>query len=374
MTQERSAIQRATSGAMTVWCGDEVTQGAGIGQTERYSSLVCSALDMTETNFAQNGAGFAVDDNTIDMQLDEAAKTLGDTATTVSWVMLMAGLNDPFDMIAMLQQTVTDTINKANELFPNARIVVGCGPGCIPEDSDDITITTQTHVLTAIRLAGDAAEAATISDMRAICGSDPALRADGINPNAEGHALIAKAVETAIREDQGEPVDTPVADLKRRYRAPHSDLIGRAIQDTNRREAEKREANRPTGTETRQMTRKLDELTRAYGLQQVILQQSVQALQELTDQLKKVSDNQQKMLETQNQQQDQLKQQQEQLAGVVGQQGSTISSLQSLTARLDTIQNQTLQTIGVNLQTLFTRTDQLLDRVQALEDRGSVGA
>lgn len=367
MTQERSAIQRATSGAMTVWCGDEVTQGAGIGQTERYSSLVCSALDMAETNLAKNGAGFAVDGNTIDMQLDEAAKTLGDTATTVSWVMLMAGLNDPFDMIAMLQQTVTDTINKANELFPNARIVVGCGPGCIPEDSDDITITTQTHVLTAIRLAGDAAESATISDMRAICGSDPALRADGINPNAEGHALIAKAVETAIREDQGEPVDTPVADLKRRYRAPHSDLLGRVIQDTNRREAEKREANRPTGTETRQLTRKLDDLTRSYALQQVILQQAVTILQEVVDQVRQVQDNQQN-------QQDQLKRQQEQLSGVVGQQGSTLASLQSLTARLDTIQNQTLQTIGVNLQTLFTRTDQLLDRVQALEDRGSVGA
>ena len=59
---------------------------------------------------------------------------------------------------------------------------------------------------------------------------------------------------------------------------------------------------------------------------------------------------------------------------MVGQQGSTLASLQSLTARLDTIQNQTLQTIGVNLQTLFNRTDHLLDRVQALEDRGSVGA
>lgn len=374
MTQERSAIPRSTSGAMTVWCGDEVTQGAGIGQTERYSSLVCSALDMAETNLAKNGAGFAVDGNTIDMQLDEAAKTLGDTATTVSWVMLMAGLNDPFDMIAMLQQTVTDTINKANELFPNARIVVGCGPGCIPEDSDDITITTQTHVLTAIRLAGDAAESATISDMRAICGSDPALRADGINPNAEGHALIAKAVETAIREDQGEPVDTPVADLKRRYRAPHSDLLGRVIQDTNRREAEKREANRPTGTETRQLTRKMDELTRAQGLQQVILQQQQEQLRQQQEML----DRQQQQLKQQQDalasQQDQLKQQQEQLSGVVGQQGSTLESLQSLTARLDMIQNQTLQTVGVNLQTLFDRTDQLLERVQALEDRGSVGA
>lgn len=41
---------------------------------------------------------------------------------------------------------------------------------------------------------------------------------------------------------------------------------------------------------------------------------------------------------------------------------------------VDVIQNQTLQTIGVNLQTLFNRTDQLLERVQALEDRGSVGA
>mgnify|MGYP000222517898 CR=1 FL=1 len=62
------------------------------------------------------------------------------------------------------------------------------------------------------------------------------------------------------------------------------------------------------------------------------------------------------------------------MAGGVGEQGSTLESWQSVTARWDMIQNQTVQTVGVNLQTLFTRRDQLLDRVQALEDRGSIGA
>ena len=189
-----------------------------------------------------------------------------------------------------------------------------------------------------------------------------------------GHALLAQTIEQAVREDQGEPLATPVTDLERKYISGGNSWTAGQIQRLNRREAEKREANRPTGTELTQLTSKLDALTRAQGLQQVILQQQQEQLRQQQEML----DRQQQQLKQQQDalasQQEQLKQQQEQLSGVVGQQGSALESLQSLTARLDTIQNQTLQTIGVNLQTLFNRTDQLLERVQALEDRGSVGA
>lgn len=303
--------------------------------------------------------------NTLTGQLDIAAS--GSAGVTVGYVFLMAGLNDSFANVAGMQQAVSDTIAHAVDLFPGARVVVGCGPGCIPAGTDDTAASDQAHVLTAIRLAADHAGALCITDMRSICGSDPDLRADGITPNDAGHALLAQTIETAVREAQGEPLDTPVTDLKRKYISGGNSWTAGQIQRLNRREAEKREANRPTGTELTQLTSKLDALTRAQGLQQVILDQAVKALQYATETLKKVQDNQQTMLETQQDQQ-------EQLSGVVGQQGSMLASLQSLTARLDTIQNQMLQTIGVNLQTLFNRTDQLLERVQALEDRGSVGA
>lgn len=349
----------AAAGSVAVWCGDEVTAGAGASDTaHRYSTLASTMLGLEERNQAEAGAGWMVDGNTLTGQLDIAASV--SAGVTVGYVFLMAGLNDSFANVAGMQQAVADTIAHAVELFPGARVVVGCGPGCIPAGTDDTTVEQQAHVLTAIRLAADQAGALCITDMRSICGNDPDLRADGITPNDAGHALLAQTIEQAVREAQGEPLDTPVTNLKRKYISGGNSWTAGQIQRLNRREAEKREANRPTGTELTQLTSKLDALTRAQGLQQVILQQQ-------QEQLRK----QQEMLDRQQQQ---LKQQQEQLSGVVGQQGSTLASLQSLTARLDTIQNQTLQTIGVNLQTLFNRTDQLLDRVQALEDRGSVGA
>lgn len=352
-------VPLAAAGSTAVWCGDEVTAGAGASDTaHRYSTLASSALGLEERNHAKAGAGWMVGGNTLTGQLDIAAS--GSAGVTVGYVFLMAGLNDSFANVAGMQQAVADTITHAAALFPGTRIVVGCGPGCIPAGTDDTTVSNQAYVLTAIRLAADQAGAVCITDMRSICGNDPDLRADGITPNDTGHALLAQTIEQAVREDQGEPVDTPVTNLKRRYVSGLNDMLTRQVRTQRRREAEKREANRPTGTELTQLTSKLDALTRAQGLQQVILQQQQEQLRQ-----------QQEMLDRQQQQ---LKQQQEQLSGVVGQQGSTLASLQSLTARLDTIQNQTLQTIGVNLQTLFNRTDHLLDRVQALEDRGSVGA
>lgn len=363
----------AAAGSVAVWCGDEVTAGAGASDTaHRYSTLASIMLGLEEHNRAEAGAGWMVDGNTLTGQLDASAA--GSTGVTVGYVFLMAGLLDSFANVAGMQQAVADTIVRAAELFPGARIVVGCGPGCIPADTDDTTVEQQAHVLTAIRLAADQAGALCIPDMRAICGNDPSLRADGITPNDTGHALLAQTIEQAVREDQGEPLDTPVTDLKRKYISGGNSWTAGQIQRLNRREAEKREANRPTGTELTQLTSKLDALTRAQGLQQVILQQQQEQLRQQQEML----DRQQQQLKQQQDalasQQEQLKQQQEQLSGVVGQQGSALESLQSLTARLDTIQNQTLQTIGVNLQTLFNRTDQLLERVQALEDRGSVGA
>lgn len=366
-------VPLAAAGSTAVWCGDEVTAGAGASDTaHRYSTLASTMLGLEERNQAKAGAGWMVDGNTLTGQLDAAAA--GSTGVTVGYVFLMAGLNDSFSNVAGMQQAVSDTIAHAVELFPGARIVVGCGPGCIPAGTDDTTVSNQAHVLTAIRLAADQAGALCVPDMRAICGNDPDLRADGITPNDAGHALLAQTIEQAVREDQGEPVDTPVTNFKRRYVSGLNDMFTRQVRTQRRREAEKREANRPTGTELTQLTSKLDALTRAQGLQQVILQQQQEQLRQQQEML----DRQQQQLKQQQEalasQQEQLKQQQEQLSGVVGQQGSTLASLQSLTSRLDTIQNQTLQTIGVNLQTLFTRTDQLLERVQALEDRGSVGA
>lgn len=333
-------VPLSAAGSTAVWCGDEVTAGAGASDTaHRYSTLASDALGIEERNQAEVGAGWLVDGNTLTGQLDAAAS--GSAGVTVGYVFLMAGLNDSFSNVAGMQQAVSDTIAHAVELFPGARIVVGCGPGCIPAGTDDTTVEQQAHVLTAIRLAADQTGALCIPDMRSICGNDPDLRADGITPNDAGHALLAQTIEQAVREDQGEPVDTPVTDFKRRYVSGLNDMLTRQVRTQRRREAEKREANRPTGTELTQLTSKLDALTRAQGLQQVILQQQQEQLrqqQEMLDrqqqQLKQQQDALAGQQEQLRQQQASLQSQQKQLESIVGQQGETVASLQTVTADL----------------------------------------
>lgn len=332
-TDTVTVMQLAAAGSAAVWCGDQTAAGEGASDTaHRYSTLASGALGLDERNHAVSGAGWMVEGNTLTSQLDIAAS--GSAGVAVGYVFLMAGLLDSFSNVASMQQAVADTIAHAAALFPGARIVVGCGPGCIPAGTDDTTVSNQAHVLTAIRLAADHAGALCITDMRSICGNDPDLRADGITPNDAGHALLAQTIETAMREAQGEPLDTPVTDLKRKYISGGNSWTAGQIQRLNRREAEKREANRPTGTELTQLTSKLDALTRAQGLQQVILQQQQEQLRQQQEML----DRQQQQLKQQQDalagQQASLQSQQKQLESIVGQQGETVASLQTVTADL----------------------------------------
>ena len=144
-----------------------------------------------------------------------------------------------------------------------------------------------------------------------------------------------------MREDQGEPLDQPVENLTRVVTSGGGDWLSRSLRESRRREAEKREANRPTGTELSNITSKLEDVTKGQALMQAIQQQMLDQLQ-----------RQQKMLESQQQQlkqqqdalagqQEQLRQQQaslqsqqKQLESIVGQQGETVAYLQTVTADL----------------------------------------
>ena len=349
------------AGTHAVWCGDSVTQGTGASATaKRYSTLASGELNLTEHNYAKTNAGYLIDGNTISMQLDAANADAGYPHDQVGYVFLMAGLTDSYESLANMQQTVADTIAKAKRLFPVARIVVGVGPGCIPDATDAEAIARQGHVLTAITLAGTSADALVIHNMRAICGSDHDMHATGINPNDEGMRLLAQAVVTSVDADKGEPLDTPVTDLTRVYSSPGADWASRQVNAQRKREASKKEANRPTGTELTQLTSKLDELTQAQGLQQVILQQQQEQLAE-----------QQRMLK---EQQDQFAAQQKQLKSVQDQQASMLSTLQSQQTQLGQMQsnleNSIRSYINTNLvPTLNANFAKVADRFDKLEAR-----
>lgn len=122
-------------------------------------------------------------------------------------------------------------------------------------------------------------------------------------------------------------MDQPVENLTRVVTSGGGDWLSRSLRESRRREAEKREANRPTGTELSNITSKLEDVTKGQALMQAIQQQMLDQLQ-----------RQQKMLESQQeqlrQQQASLQSQQKQLESIVGQQGETVASLQTVTADL----------------------------------------
>ena len=288
------ALMEASQGT-ALWLGDGTCAGGGASDNDhRYSTLTSKALGLVEENHAATGVGFATEPD-VGSQVDAASK-LG--LAGVAYVFLMAGITDSYDSLGSMRSATAAAVRAAAKAWPGARVVAGVAPGCLT-GLDDTALEKMELVWTAIRLGAGDAGALVCDGLWKVCGSDPALCASGGLPNDDGHAALAESIEASVREDQGEPLDQPIADLTRVVASGGGDWLSRSLQASRRREAEKREANRPTGTELSNITSKLEDVTKGQALMQAIQQQ-------MLDQLKR----QQKMLEIQ---QDQLKQQQETL-------------------------------------------------------------
>lgn len=288
------ALMEASQGT-ALWLGDGTCAGGGASDAaHRYSTLTSNALGLAEANHAATGVGFATKPD-IGSQVDAASKL---ASAGVAYVFLMAGLADSYDSLGSMRSTVAAAVRAAAKAWPKARVVVGVAPGCLTGLDDD-KLGKMELVWTAIRLGAGDAGALVCDGLWKVCGSDPALCSSGGLPNDDGHALLAESIEASVREDQGEPLDRPVENLTRVVASGGGDWLSRSLRESRRREAEKREANRPTGTELSNITSKLEDVTKGQALMQAIQQQMLELLQ-----------RQQQMLEDQ---QAQLKAQQETL-------------------------------------------------------------
>lgn len=370
----------ARAGSIIVWIGGPITAGGGAGSdADRMSTLVSAQLGLTEKNYASATA--KVSDGLVTRCYAARDDTSYDHAK-VAYVVLAGGLEDPVSALSTVIYKAKDAVNECHKAFPNARIVWAASPGSLAGMPDEKLADTVT--VTAAILGQARATDCLAIDMRKVLGTDTALQATGILPNAEGHERLAEVLIDAIRDDQGQPIDQPITP-GRNYSSGLTDWASRQVEATRRREAEKREANRPTGTELGGVTQKLDELTQAQGVQQVLLEQQQDELdkhqQELEAQQQKLQDQQtqltkhQSELEAQQKSlksaQDAIKQAQEQLAKIVGDQGDQVNTLKTLTEslqktdeKIDTIQ----RTLWENQQKLDNRIDKLDERVKKLEN------
>ena len=352
----------ARAGNLIVWIGGAITNGGGATTpANRMSSIASRDLNLTEKNYAAPNATVS---NGLVTRCYAARDDKSYDHNQVAYVVLAGGLEDQISALSTVISKTRDAINECKKAFPSARIVWAAGPGCITGATIEAR-NDQTTVINAITSTARRIDALTL-DLRSVCGVDRTLQSSGILPNDEGHARLAEAIVDAIRDDQGEPIDQPITPT-RTYSSGLNDWASRQVEATRRREAEKREANRPTGTELGGVTRKLDELTQAQGVQQVLLEQQQDELdehqQELEAQQKSLQDQQtqltkhQSELETQQKSletaQDAIKAAQEQLKQIVGDQGDQVNNLQQVSDRLSQVTTD-LQNTTSKLQTIET--------------------
>ena len=352
----------ARAGNIIVWIGGPVTNGGGASTgSNRMSSIASRDLGLTEKNYASANATVS---NGLADRCHAARDDTSYDHAQVAYVVLAGGLEDPISALATVIAKARDAINECRKAFPAARIVWAAGPGCITGATIEAR-NDQTTVINAITSTARRMDALT-RDLRSVCGTDRTLQSSGILPNDEGHARLSEAIVDAIRDDQGEPVDQPITP-GRNYSSGLSDWASRQVEATRRREAEKREANRPTGTELGGVTQKLDELTQAQGVQQVLLEQQQDELDAHQEKLEKQQESlksqqdqltthqdelerQQKALKTA---QDTLAEQQEILKGVVDGQGEQVTNLKTISDNLQTVTTE-LQDATTKLQKLET--------------------
>ena len=357
----------ARAGSIIVWIGGPITAGGGAGSdADRMSTLASAQLGLTEKNYASVTA--KVSDGLVTRCYAARDDKSYDHAQ-VAYVVLAGGLEDPVSALSAVIYKAKDAVNECRKSFPNARIVWAASPGSLA-GMDDAKLADTSTVTAAILGQARATDSLAVN-LRTVLGVDTSLQATGILPNAAGHERLAEAIVDAIRDDQGEPVDQPITPT-RNYSSGLSDWASRQVEATRRREAEKREANRPTGTELGGVTQKLDELTQAQGVQQVLLEQQQDELdehqQELAQQQQKLQSQQNQLTQHQNEltqhqnkleaqqnslknAQDAIAQAQEQLRKVVGDQGDQVASLQQVSNRLSQVTTD-LQNTTSKLQTI----------------------
>ena len=368
----------APAGSIIVWIGGPVTNGGGASTgSKRMSSIASRDLGLSEKNYASANATVS---NGLVTRCYAARDDTSYDHAQVAYVVLAGGLQDPISALSSVIYKSRDAVNECKKAFPRARIIWAAGPGSLA-GMTDTQLTDTTTIVSAI--LGQARQAGALAvNLRTVLGTDTSMQSSGILPNDTGHEALAQAIVDAIRDDQGEPVDQPITPT-RTYSSGLNDWASRQVEATRRREAEKREANRPTGTELGGVTQKLDELTQAQGVQQVLLEQQQDELERQQNELERQQnelEQHQGQLESQQKAikaaQDQLKEQQDQLTVIVGDQGNTITNVRQLAERIDAQQQQISSQAQALIDMENWRTGALLQtladyeaRISALEGR-----
>jgi lysophospholipase L1-like esterase len=170
--------------------GDDWTAGIGAtSKAKRFTSLVCTQLQVTERNFGLNGAGYAKAGTSGRDYRSQVAKIVAAQPTIV---VISGGRNDYSDDAATTAAAAHAMFANLHTKLPDAKLVA-IAPFWGDSDLPPEMIALSNAVKKAVSDAGG-----TYVDITDPIHSHPNYMADDADPNDQGYAAIAAALEPQL--------------------------------------------------------------------------------------------------------------------------------------------------------------------------------
>lgn len=196
------AADQTTEALVAAFMGDSYTAGAGAGdQAHRFTSLVAAHESWVEQNFGVGGTGYVT---TVEGSSAQKACSLDRcpsypeviaqaAAANPSIVIVSGGRNDVPNVDGKYAAGVADFFQQLRAALPDAQIIATS-----PLWGADVPPSELASIARAVQ-DGVTAVGGTYLDIgQPLRGHPEWIIADGIHPNAAGHAAIAQAVDAAL--------------------------------------------------------------------------------------------------------------------------------------------------------------------------------
>ena len=188
-------FEGAGSGKRVAFYGDSYTVGMGASDpAKRWSTIICEQRDWREFNPSVNGLGFV--SNRQDFGSRDVPGAIIESKPDI--VIITLGLNDNFSFdtaAANIRRQVFDDLERMNAALPDARFVV-----VEPFWYTDERPRSVGTIIGWVEEAAAAIDAEYIAGAsRWIEGHPEWLADDGLHPNDEGYAAIARRMDAELK-------------------------------------------------------------------------------------------------------------------------------------------------------------------------------
>jgi lysophospholipase L1-like esterase len=180
----------SSTGVVVAFLGDDWTAGVGASDTtKRFTTLVASDLHLVERNFGVAGTGYA---KSSDARGPYSARVNAVVAANPAVVVVSGGRNDASDDAATASEHVHALFATLHSKLPGA-VLIAVAPFWGDSDLPPEMVTLGQQVEQGVTDAGG-----TYLDVPDPIHGHPAFMADAADPDDQGYAAIAAALEPQL--------------------------------------------------------------------------------------------------------------------------------------------------------------------------------